>query len=117
MINEDNIPELCWAEPSPGYALVQRRIVCAANRYDDFIVLGARHYDPLMCATLDLLKKDMPGDKVLKGAYGDNQGFIDQFGKYHNRKDALTIATYAGQINTVRPKSGSEYELYSEDLY
>lgn len=45
------------------------------------------------------------------------QGFIDQWGKFMNREEALAVATAAGQINVRRPKTFPETELFSEDLY
>ncbi|ARK07913.1 hypothetical protein phiA829_093 [Aeromonas phage phiA8-29] len=45
------------------------------------------------------------------------QGFIDQWGKFMNREEALAVATAAGQINARRPKTFPETKLFSEDLY
>ena len=61
---------------------------------------------------------DQVRDKVVNDhVHGDDQGFIDQWGEYFTREEALVIATHAGQINKVRPKSGPADELFSEDLY
>lgn len=49
-------------------------------------------------------------------AYEDMQGFVDQFGNYLTRKQALYIVVENGQeINWDR--NGSTTELYSEGLY
>ncbi len=87
------------------------KIVCAANLFDDgVIVIGARHYDTIMHATIDLL-----GDKI-KGR--PIQGFIDKFGVFHTRKEAWKIAVQADQI--FRRCGGDDKDngtLYSENLY
>lgn len=116
---KDDLPDVCYkiADWWDGRKL-QRRIVCAANRFKlktgGFIVVpGARHYSPDMAAVIDLIEDQLSTRFVA----GEEQGFIDQWGKYHNRQDALIIATHAGQINTVRQK-GTPYDtLFSEDLY
>jgi len=115
----ENLPEVCYkvADWWDGRKL-QRRIVCAANRFKlkagGFVVVpGARHYSPDMAAVIDLIE----GQLDTRHVYDVNQGFIDQWGDYHTRKDALVIATYAGQINTVRQKGAPYDELFSEDLY
>lgn len=85
---------------------VQRRVVCAANRFPDgVIILGARHWDPLMREHSELL-----------GRRGGNeeQGFIDQWRVFMTREEAWGVAVAAGQI--IRDV-GCHGELYSENLY
>jgi len=97
-------------------SLAPPRIVCAACKLDETIILGARHFDHLMHKTLNTLEEygvigfGVPSTKF-------EQGFIDQFGEFHDRIDALAIADAAGQLNVVRPKTRPENELFSEDLY
>lgn len=116
---KENLPEVCYkvADWWDGRKL-QRRIVCAANRFElkvgGFIVVpGARHYSPDMASVIDLIEDQLSTRFVA----GEEQGFIDQWGEYHNRQDALVIATHAGQINTVREKGAPYDTLFSEDLY
>ena len=88
--------------------VVLRRIVCAAIRHPGTrrLILGPRHYDPTMRRQID----ESPY------YWGDaDQGFIDQFGAYHDRVDALRIAKEAGQI--FRRCGGDERQLFSENLY
>ncbi|AWY07159.1 hypothetical protein KNT92_gp147 [Klebsiella phage Mineola] len=113
------IPEICFkvADWWDG-RLLQRRIVCAANRFElksggTIVVPGTRHYSVDMANVLDMFRDKLVSDHV----HGDNQGFVDQWGEYFTREEALIIATHAGQVNTVRPKSGPANELFSEDLY
>lgn len=90
----------------------QNRIVCAANQYTDgTLIVGARHFDSVMRATLEKINPDLSYWKKL----GHEQGFIDKFGKFHSREEAHKIAEAAGQI--VRRCGGDEEELFSENLY
>lgn len=85
----------------------QRVVVCAACRKEGVIFAGARHYDLVMQVQMDATGTDGPCD----------EGFIDQWGVFMNRKEALAVATAAGQINARREKTWPEDELFSEDLY
>ncbi len=114
-----NLPHVCYkiADWWDGRKL-QRRIVCAANRFKlktgGFIIVpGARHYSPDMSEVIDLIENQLDTRHV----YDEDQGFIDQWGDYHTRQEALIIATHAGQINTVREKGAPYDTLFSEDLY
>lgn len=87
-----------------------RVVVCAANRarFTGEVIIGIRHYDPFM-------RKQMEQCET----YGDpvDQGFVDQFGVFMDRKEALSVAIAAGQINTRCPKTNPADILFSEDLY
>lgn len=90
-----------------------RFIVCAANRYGDLIITGARHHDPIMNAQIKALRA---AGAIPKSGRGE-QGFIDQRGVFLNRWEALAVAVRAGQVNVRRKKSPPEDRLFSEDLY
>lgn len=98
------------------------RIVCAANKYlikyspdeiEELVIAGARHWDSVMRGVWELL------DEYLVSCIDRNteeQGFIDQFGKFYNRKDAYNIAKENGQI--IRDLDGVGVDtLFSEHLY
>lgn len=86
-------------------------IICAAVKYEDgTILVGPRHFDRVMVAQYNNLDK-------LHTMVEPVQGFIDQFGTFLTREEALIVATNAGQINTRRPKTNPLYQLFSEDLY
>ena len=85
-----------------------RVVVCAANKYGEHIVLGARHHDTLMNQQIELSYIDTDDGCI--------QGFIDQWGVFMDRVESLAVATAAGQINTRRPKNPGNW-LCSEDLY
>lgn len=84
----------------------QRRIVCAANKNGDLLVLGARHFDMTMNRTIEMLG--------LEEADWE-QGFIDQHGEFLTREEAWVVAEAAGQI--IRRVGGDGKRLYSENLY
>lgn len=92
-------------------AMAPPRIVCAALKHkrDDLgIIIGPRHFDETMrdqiCAR--------GGIQAWKGKC--TQGFIDQFGRFHDRQEAWEIAVKEGQIWR---KVSTPGKLYSENLY
>jgi hypothetical protein len=86
-----------------------QRVVCAAIRHPvtGLVICGARHFDPIMHAVVDKLRQP-------DWAFAD-QGFIDQFGNFLTREEALAIAKENGQI--LRECGGDDKELFSENLY
>lgn len=82
------------------------RIVCAAVKAGDVVACGIRHYDEIMSKALKA-----QGAKDLCNAV---QGFVDSYGTFHDRKDAMLIAKTAGQVTEGRFR---KEELFSEDLY
>jgi hypothetical protein len=93
-----------------------RRVVCAAIRAaDGEILIGLRHYSPDMHRQI-AARSD--GEKFKRR--GDNdQGFVDQWGRWMGREEAYQIAQANGQI--VRPECcnpiNGVMRLYSEGLY
>lgn len=92
---------------NPKSALVDRMIVCAANRNKaGTIAIGIRHFCPIM-------RQNM---MTLGGNWNTSeQGFIDQQGIFLTRSEALVVAKAAGQIK--RRCGGDEKELFSENIY
>lgn len=90
----------------------QRLVVCAALRAEDGdILLGIRHYSPDMHRNIEARAY---GEKFLRLS-DENQGFVDQWGKYMSREEAYTVALEAGQIRY--QYACSHGRLYSEALY
>lgn len=91
-----------------------RVIAGVANRYGGIIVMGTRHYSNSMRMALDALA----GNEVLTQWAGDEnceQGFVDQFGTFLDRKEAWVLAEASGQI---RHRDGLPTgTLYSEHLW
>lgn len=96
---------------------VARRVVCAANKYEtrlqpseSVVFIGVRHFCPVMRQNMfhyrEMLKRET-----------EVQGFVDQFGVFMDRNEALLVAKEAGQLNVARIKTWPEDQLFSEDLY
>lgn len=101
---------------------VMRIVVCAANKFTivgrDIIIPSARHWDRIMCDIADLIGMDkISRENNQKIRESQVQGFIDQFGDFLTREEALRIASHAKQLNRYCHKHPSYDELYSEDLY
>lgn len=92
----------------PNYEPAKRRVVCAANKFGELIVPGARHFDSIMHALLDRLN--------IQGKEQHDQGFIDQWGNFMTREEALLVVKVNGQQVSDRAFH-SKSELFSEDLY
>lgn len=100
-------------------------IVCAANRYKDFIVTGSRHYSVPMQMTIGLVGLDALyeyckafDDEVEDDKAGRQQGFIDQYGTFHNRKEAMRLCLEQGRpLKEEGGYIGLGYDLFSEHLY
>lgn len=92
---------------------MQRRVVCAAIRAEDGdVLLGVRHYSTDMLAQIHA-RRD--GAKFCHRG-GEDQGFVDQHGKYMTREEAYYVAGAADQIIDLDACSGQP-KLYSEALY
>lgn len=95
------------AAVSPATAWVPI-VVCAALRKEGKLVIGIRHYDPLMRSTIS----GGMGSDWWKGA---EQGFVNAKGQFLTRQEAHVVAK---QNNQIRHRcGGDEHELYSENLY
>ena len=90
-------------------------VVSAANRHKKtrFIVTGARHFDNIMRSQIKAYFKSLNEPENWGSAW--EQGFIDQFGNFLTRKEAMVIAKENGQIR--RDGERVRLELFSENLY
>ncbi|HCO3755909.1 TPA: hypothetical protein ACNTUM_000651 [Escherichia coli] len=93
----------------------QRRVVCAANRYECkpggwMLFTGVRHFCPIMRQNMEPYREQLIRESEV-------QGFVDQHGIFMDREEALQIAKKAGQLNVDRIKTWPDDELFSEDLY
>lgn len=83
-------------------------IVCAANRLPNGVILcGARHWDNIMCNQADAMGVE-GGD--------EEQGFINQFGEFRTREEAMKIVLENGQPFDIDRNMG-DLCLFSEGLY
>ena len=104
-------------------------IVCAANKYGDLIIAGARHHDSIMRSITAKIgggdwKKGfdiLMGDNWKENGSCEEQGFIDQFGRFYTREDACRLAVQNGQMEAQRNGENCDYLvgsiMCSEDLY
>lgn len=100
-------------------------IVCAAILYkpsegldEPTVIAGARHFDAVMRRPERLFR----GHQSLIGApkvkVSDwEQGFIDQHGRFYDRREAMQIVLKNGQPFDAKRNGGNGEELYSEGLY
>jgi len=95
-----------WEEN--GIEKPQQVVVCAAIRIDNLIIAGARHFDKVMRSQLN----HMDGVNASCG----EQGFIDQFGDFLTREEAMEIVKKNGQPFNIERNRGDTY-LFSEGLY
>jgi len=86
----------------------QQVVVCAACRRGDLIIAGARHFDKVMRSQLNHISVKPHGEW--------EEGFIDQFGDFLTRVEAMKVALAAGQKIDFK-RNGDKEKLYSEGLY
>ena len=90
----------------------RRKIIAAANKLGDsgVLLVGARHWDLVMHRQFEAMKDSLG---LSSHATCIKQGFIDQYGQFVDRKEALEIAHKNNQ-----ELIGKDWpELYSENLY
>lgn len=97
----------------PAHDAWQLRVVAAANRYGEVVVVADRHHSKFMNSQLKILKEA----GVINSTHTREQGFIDNKGNFLTREEACIVAREAGQINQVRLKNTPFRKLFSEDLY
>lgn len=95
-----------------GIKKPQAIVVCAACKTGDVILCGARHWDAVMRHQLAVMQSFGSSMK----AHLFEQGFINQFGEFLTRKEALQVVKESGQPFDVK-RNGSDTELFSEGLY
>jgi hypothetical protein len=103
-------PEMLKYWEEIGHPPVQQVVVCAANRFKSagVILCGARHWDDVMRAQADAMG--------IKGG-NEEQGFIDQFGTFLTREEAMQIVKESGQPFNEDRNGGAGKALFSEGLY
>lgn len=73
-----------------------RRVSMAANIVDGVLIVGNRHFCPIMRMQIDNLSLDYSKHNIIT-----DQGFIDQWGIFMSREEAFIVAERAGQIKKV----------------
>ena len=94
----------------------KRRVVCACIRAaDGELLLGIRHYSRDMRRQID----SRPDGNKFKLRFGEDQGFVDQHGKFLSRTEAYQIAVDTERLTFPEAcEDGPDGpKLYSEGLY
>jgi hypothetical protein len=92
----------------------QQVVVCAACKRGETIIAGARHFDKVMVSQI----KAIEGKLIPGGGSNWEEGFIDQFGDFLTREEAMGIAIAGGQKVDIEYGCGGDHTtLYSEGLY
>lgn len=73
-----------------------RVVSMAANIVDGRLIIGNRHFCPLMQMQIELLGLNCKEHNI-----STDQGFVDQWGIYMNREEAWFVAKNANQIKEV----------------
>lgn len=73
-----------------------RRVSMAANIVDGRLIIGNRHFCPLMEMQIDSLQLDYHKHDIRF-----DQGFVDQWGIFMSRQEAWDVAKAHGQIKEV----------------
>lgn len=90
-------------------------IVCAANKYGDLVLCGARHWDKVMHKQVNIL--GLEKFRALRKEHGEEQGFINSRGEFRTRKEAMIIVNNNEQPFDQKRNGGSDTTLFSEGLY
>lgn len=89
-------------------------IVCAACKFGDFVATGPRHFDDTMFNQSEAYYNSINGEREYSKW---EQGFIDQFGNFYNREEAMKIVKENGQPFDIERNGQQDHTLYSEGLY
>ncbi len=98
---------------------MNKRIVCAANKYTfnmedgttkELVICGVRHYDQLMHNQIKAIDPELWSKKV-----SEVQGFVNNKFEFLTREEAWVIAEAENQI--ARRCGGDGVKLFSENLY
>lgn len=90
--------------------VVASAVKCMFRDGTEKLVIGVRHWDGLMHVQGDLL------EEKFGGRVAEDQGFVDQYGIFMGRVEALQVVKESGQpFNPTR--NGADDELYSEGVW
>ena len=101
-----------WTPPEDA----KIHIVCAACRAINMLkvmVIGPRHFDSTMQQQV-LMLDEIYGTGAIRNW---EQGFIDQFGRFYTRKEAMLSVIGTHQPFNFKRNGSQLKELYSEGLY
>ena len=93
-----------------------RKVVAAATKCffhwgEEHVVVGVRHFDAFMRKSIQLLQ-EKHGVRV-----DEEQGFVDQYGVFMSRTEAMQVVKASGQPFSLNRNGGEDDELYSEGVW
>jgi hypothetical protein len=74
--------------------VTDRKVVCAAIKFGRMVVCGPRHFDMVMHNIIGHIEQPY----LPKHPSQWIQGFVDQYGVFMSREEALSVAINANQI-------------------
>ena len=90
-------------------------IVCAACKLGDFVAAGPRHFDDTMRRQVEAY---IAANGLSNDIWGDfDQGFVDQYGDFYSREEAVRIVLENKQPFDIERNGGGSKWLFSEGLY
>lgn len=95
-----------------------RKVVGVANKHGDLIICGARHGDGIMNTVYRSLNE--VSKAMVKDSYQNEtaeEGFIDQWGVFMGREEALGVVKASGQPFDPERNGFPENWLFSEGLH
>jgi len=90
---------------------VNRKVIAAACKQGDIVIVGARHFDKWMHTQLEFA-----GTSVFNPSKW-TQGFIDNRGNFLTREEAMILVKESGQEFDIERNGGQNTKLYSEGIY
>ena len=112
-----NMPQIykdrvAWCYEANVRSRKERKVVSSACIAGGYLILGVRHWDSIMHSTADALGLS---SKSKNHDPATDQGFVDNYGLYMGRKEAMLVAKAAGQILDESELRGDL--LFSEDVW
>lgn len=92
---------------------MNRKVVAAACKQGDIILVGVSHFDTWMLSQLDAMKSEYSNMSPAKWI----QGFIDNRGNFLTREEAMILVKESGQEFDIERNGGQDKKLYSEGVW
>lgn len=98
---------------------LNQKVIAAACKIvvdgNEVILCGVRHFDPVMNSQIKAIKESAIEIDGNKDPY--NQGFVDQYGNFLTRKEAMDIVKQNGQPFDYERNGSQDDILYSEGVW
>ena len=95
---------------------MDRKIVCAAVKIEDFVFPCVRHWDrPMVKIVAAIFTREKMKEAISEGR--EVQGFVDNLGNFYTQEEAMQFCIDHKQPLIHNPSYPKKDMLYSEDLY